>query len=132
MKPVMQTMTGTEGNCFPACIASLLEIRIDEIPSLGDLTWVSELNEWLRPRGLVHLDIRIAKDEIEEFFSDKDFHHVLTGPSPRLDGYDHSVIGRRGVMVHDPYIDGMGLDDEDNGYITVGILVSRCNGDHGG
>ena len=128
MNPVMQTIMGDKGNCFNACIASLLNINIDDVPvldSFQDGEWSAQLNEWLYPRGLVYFDIRIAKSEAGLFFKDKDFYHVLTGPSPRLPGLDHCVIGRKGKIVHDPHPEGTGLIDKQT-YLTIGILVMRC------
>jgi len=36
----MQTKYGEDGNCFAACVASLLEVSIDEVP------WLKEPENW--------------------------------------------------------------------------------------
>ena len=49
MKPVMQTRVGEEGNCLSACIASLLEVPIEEIDlscALNPDTWFEQLNAY--------------------------------------------------------------------------------------
>ena len=54
MKPVDQTRFGSpDGNCFAACVASLLEIPLEEAPNLMNLDeWYRAFEVWLRPRGL--------------------------------------------------------------------------------
>jgi hypothetical protein len=128
MTPVKQTKFGTEGNCFNACIASLLDLKIDQVPELQgweDEQWITELNEWLINRGQVYFELRIAKTESTLFFRNKDFYHVLIGQSPRLDGYDHCVVGRKGIIIHDPHPDNIGIVDNDS-YIKIGIIASTC------
>lgn len=51
MIPVDQTTYGhTDGNCFSACVASILEIPIEEVPNTLGVN--AELMRWLAGRGL--------------------------------------------------------------------------------
>lgn len=60
MKPVRQTQRGRTGNCFAACMASLLEMPIHRMPTIfkdrrGALVkrdWLTVWKEFLRPFGL--------------------------------------------------------------------------------
>jgi hypothetical protein len=59
VKPVDQTTFGAPGgNCFSACVASLLEIPLSEVPYfMGDgpieqeYDWFNPFLAWLRERG---------------------------------------------------------------------------------
>jgi hypothetical protein len=52
MKPVTQTIfNAVRGNCFAACLASLLEVEIDQVPNIHDMDgddWFYPLNRWLK------------------------------------------------------------------------------------
>ena len=67
MKPVYQTIFGkTNGNCFAACIASILEMDLEDVPHFcrGDNPeWMFDLNEWLYQFGLGALTVAF-QDEI--------------------------------------------------------------------
>lgn len=60
MQPVKQTINGIGGNCFPACIASILELSLDDVPhffrgSAGG-NWTQEqwdhLRSWAEGGGI--------------------------------------------------------------------------------
>ncbi len=130
MKPVTQSRTGLDGNCFESCIASLLELQLAEVPDLAayedDGRWLKKLNEWLGPKyGLAYLELSIAHDETDNFFSDKDFYHVMIGPTERSGKIKHAVIGRKGRMVHDPHPSQRGILREDS-FLMIGVLVKAC------
>ena len=56
MRPVVQTRTGRGGNCYQACIASVLEVPIEEVPAQALANspedYVRILRGRLAPRGL--------------------------------------------------------------------------------
>lgn len=109
MIPVYQTIFGApDGNCFQACIASVLELPLDDVPHFckGDNPhWMRDTLDFLRPVGLslltVHLPEGLDAEDLPDAWC------VLSGPGPR--GHRHSVVGRGGMMVHDPHPDGTGL-----------------------
>ena len=123
MIPIQQSITGARGNCFSACLASLLEVPIEDVPLFlwesGDGTifdWSERLDAWLKPMGLYAL----------HFFSGQrpprvmpGVLHIMTGISPR--GRPHAVIGLGGEIVHDPHPDRSGLISCD-GFV---LLVPR-------
>lgn len=96
MKGVLQT---TPTNCLQACLASILEIPIKDIPDFSDREWLKELNDWLFPRGFYVLDFH---------FDDPDDHRLLQGyqlgaiPSNNHPGKMHCVVCRNGHIVWDP------------------------------
>jgi hypothetical protein len=59
MKPVLQTEFGPgNGNCLSACIASILEIPVSDVPNFAregldadGTRWIQRLGNWLAARG---------------------------------------------------------------------------------
>lgn len=103
MKPVRQTDFGKgTGDCWAACIASILELPLSEVPNFchDDLRsgWLKRTINWLYARGIGIIYIEDAGKALSErphlvvgCFC------ILTGRSPRAkDGEDdflHSVVG---------------------------------------
>lgn len=100
MKPVDQTkMTPPDGDCFAACVASILELPLSEVPNYSQTgVWWIQWSEWLLSRNLYLLEVRRGDDSEEEFVKG---YHIITGPSYSGD-WNHSVVGLNGKMVHDP------------------------------
>lgn len=60
MKPVMQTNTNVPGgDCFRACVASILEIPLLDVPHYHetgtDERWWEKFQAWLSSRGMIAL-----------------------------------------------------------------------------
>ena len=114
MIPVEQTMTKIGvGNCFQACLASILEVTIDDVPNceqVGDAGGTDTDLRWLNERNLdvVVVDARVAKPRQRAAFSD---YYIMGVRSPRFDGL-HAVVGRSGEMVWDPHpLRSMGIGE---------------------
>lgn len=109
MRPVDQTTFGHPGgNCFSACVASLLELPITDVPyfmdeSEGRAKWHEQLDAWLEPRGFYASHFVIVDLERAEMPRG---HFILVGRSPRG---DHAVIARGRDVVHDPHPSRDGL-----------------------
>lgn len=106
MKPVDQTTFGVPaGNCFSACIASLLEVDIAEVPYFMDeKDWVAKLNRWLAPRGLYATCFSYTPEDIKLW--QPGGYCILGGQSSRG---SHAVVGRGREVVHDPHPSREGL-----------------------
>jgi len=120
MKPVMQTRFGNEeGNCFDACLASLLEVPLETIPHLNEENWVDATNAWLMKEfGCFYFEFEYNEAMAFPVLG----YHVMSGISPRSPDWPrlyHSVIGYQGKMVHDPHPDGTGI----KGKIRYGLIV---------
>ncbi len=140
MTPCVQTQTEEGyGDCFAACLASILDLPLEAVPNFRKLQ--SETNDcmilmadkWLRANyGLRFISIEMYKPYIPGFStgrqtsqilmnrcfsSNEDEYVILSGESPRknADGSTkyHSVVGRADCwgfdIVHDPHPDGTGL-----------------------
>lgn len=106
MRPVDQTMFGhtpphDAGNCLQACIASLLELPLDDVPHFvadGD-GWWSALLDWLRCRGFW----------VAETVDPSPGLGFAGGKSPRGD-WGHAVVTDGPDIAHDPHPSRAGLD----------------------
>ncbi len=123
MKPVDQTTFGPRtngkvGNCMSACIASLLELGIDDVPYFmgtedePDDLWKKRINRWAAPYGFSFMHFKTAKG----FTEWPPGYYVLTGRSPR--GM-HAVVAKGKKMVHDPHPSRDGLKSVDGFAVLV-------------
>lgn len=105
----MQTKFGdAEGNCFAACIASLMELDIADVPDFSQVKdkdnnpihWLDAVDKWLWDRGMRMI---VA---LPEYYPDNCY-YMAWGKSPR--GFEHSVLYYNGEMKHDPHPDGTGI-----------------------
>ena len=110
MKFYQQTAMHTEetkGDCWRACVATILQLPMDEVPHfLNEGEWPWNFLEWLDNRKLVWIEF--AYPDGLDAYSELWGLHTIVGPSPR-GGCDHAVIGKNGEMIFDPHPSGDGL-----------------------
>lgn len=133
MRPVDQTILGAGGNCFAACLASVLEIPLDQVPDVGGghygedeearrrwaRAFFRRLNDWLAPRGLAYFEIW-PQGRLEETWAWECI-------SPRLRwiglgmarGLEHAVVMIGDRLEHDPHPARRGVD----ALVGIGLLV---------
>ncbi len=111
MTPVNQANLYTpdgigNGDCFAACLASLLDIPLWMVPPFGQMfgrsDWRIRINVWLgRMFGLmmVRTEGHLVED-LPEFY-------IANGLGGR--GVHHSVIYRAGTLAHDPHPSRAGI-----------------------
>ncbi len=97
MKPVDQArISYKDGDCLRACIASVLELPLGDVPdySRGDMG--DRYAKWLGRFNLTLMTVALRPD-----VSLPDCYHLVEGPS--RNGKDvHVAVGRNGEIVHDP------------------------------
>lgn len=113
MIPVRQTiLTAPGGNCFAACVASVLDAPLETVPhffrecAAGDSMWTQ--GQWDEVRGFAEqrdliahwLDPEIEQAEVKAL-EQSGAYYVAFGPSPRT-RLGHCVVMRQGAYVHDP------------------------------
>ena len=98
---------GVPGDCWRACIASLLEVEdYDSVPHFVAMDeWWRETCAYVWDRTGKALmkwrDHRFLPDDIELF--------IGTGPSPRGAFHHAVIVDREGNLVHDPHPSGLGV-----------------------
>lgn len=107
MKPVFQTiLCPPRGNCFAACIASIFEVSLADVPRFEGENWCDNWRTWLRRSNIDMLvfDVREENDEFTQEWNDYWTRQlVIAGvQSPRFDCL-HAVVMRQGRIVHDPW-----------------------------
>lgn len=95
MKPVTQTRFGEpEGNCFAACVASILECSLTDIPDLldwpKDRNWLEWFNDGLAGKGVGVFYAAASPAEPFNGYIPNGGHFIASGPGPR--GLLHSVV----------------------------------------
>lgn len=121
MKPQAQTLFGkNEGNCVAACIASILEMPIEDVPNFAKLynfEWAEHLEEWLGGRGYLMISFLFEQGwQLDRTWISHGHYVMMSGLSPRAeDGSNmrHAVVGLtngRGIeLAHDPHPSGAGI-----------------------
>lgn len=102
--PVDQTRFGSPGgNCFSACVAMLLERKIDDVPYFmtNPDTWWERFEGWTKSEGFGPT-WHDRRGELERQPPPSGF-SIMSGGSPRFSGRYHSVLAFNGRMVHDPH-----------------------------
>ena len=129
MKPVDQTAFGFPGgNCFSACVASLLEINLDEVPYFMNMPvsdWYERFGRWLATRNLWPLCLEADGERSPPGL------YILSGISPRAPmsadpgQHLHSVVACGRDIVHDPHPSRDGLRDRRDVIVLVPIDPAR-------
>jgi hypothetical protein len=112
MRPVDQTTYGPDnGNCFSACLASILEIPLEEVPVFLGTHW-DDFLPWLAERGL-SASIYPRKEYVPPGFS------IAGGHSKRFAGRKHACVAYNGMVVHDPHFSRDGLPFGVSEYVVI-------------
>lgn len=125
MIPTKQTVlhdpeNGKTGNCFSAVLASLLHLRIEEVPLFAESeTWVSDLNHWLKQFGLAYIALSDFGDSLEKQGISGLWHEVV-GNTRRSHDVLHSCVGSDGQVCFDPHPDDSGL----TGVVAYGVFLA--------
>lgn len=123
MIPVVQTIVGDGkdgrpmGDCFRACVASIFELAIDEVPHFTESpSWYRDLGRWVAARGPIHVDNETNR-EIVEIDGKRVAQNKRTEHPHRWhrgywigcvnsenfgDGATHAVVMLDGGVAHDP------------------------------
>lgn len=112
MRPVDQTTYGIhDGNCFSACLASILEVAIEDVPRFLGPYW-DDFLPWLADRGL-SASLYRRGDRAPRGFS------IAGGPSRRFAGRMHACVAYDGIVVHDPHPSRDGLPSGVTEYVVL-------------
>lgn len=141
VRPQWQTQFGNDkapphemGNCYPACLASLLGLPLGAVPHFYamhnelELAWAAVV-DWLKGRGysVLHWQWAGIREQLAAYrFLLGDSTVLVSGKSPRGD-FQHAVLGRLTAdgweLVHDPHPDGTGIEGEPTSIEVLIVLV---------
>lgn len=110
------------GNSLSACLATLLDIPLTDVPALIVGADAATINIWLAPRGLCLIEYSSIPPDDYKMMGIV-IHHIISGPSPRGLPWLHSVVGRNGKIVHDPHPSRAGLL---HGRWAHTVIVKTC------
>lgn len=99
-----------------ACVASILEITLEEIPDIRGDDQYGLLCLWLAGRGYGIVDIAFKpriKPKDGTLVAWGQGYYIGGGKSPRGD-FDHAVVMCSGGIVHDPHPSRAGIEDIDS------------------
>ena len=101
---------GVPGNCFQACVASILELPLEEVPHFATFDdWLGETRRFVSEHSGGDLVVRVYAPEFPMFTTPGHF-VIGAGPSPR-GNFWHGVVlnADTGEMAHDPHPSRAGL-----------------------
>ncbi len=91
MRRVWQTIDGPLGNCFAACVATIFDLELTDLPNfIEDWRDGDALREWAATRGL------------EVIFAEGPAPRGLSIMSDDHMGRPHAVVCLNGDIIHDP------------------------------
>ena len=97
MIPVYQTGM----NCFQACIASILELTLEEVPDFVNKydSFIVKTGEWLGERGYMLYYITLATSNNPIHMSDGSQYYIQGGT---YKGIGHCIVASGNDFAHDP------------------------------
>lgn len=121
------------GDCYAACVASILELGLADVPHFMDTgpdhgrnnrLWWFALVGFASMYGMFVQSLSLSPGEVIALRG----YSILAGPGPR--GHRHVVVGWDGEQVHDPHPSGDGLlsIDAAEQFFPVTVAASRLLG----
>lgn len=124
-----QTDFGSRGNCMSACLASLFDIEISEVPNFFDVAgndaerWWGAVRDWLRGYGFGIMSIQPDMLHLFEGL------FIVGGESTR--GIEHAVIYQNGKVIFDPHPSDCGVKEITSADLLYPLdpskLVLKCS-----
>lgn len=122
---------GVWGDCHSACLASMLDLPLDDVPHFGEggpdgQEFNRRVREWLSIRGLGQASAAF-EGELDAVLRmmrhvNPGVYYILGGRS--LTGVNHSVVALENRIVHDPSLNESGIVRPcEDGFYWVTFLV---------
>jgi hypothetical protein len=126
MRPVMMESLTSDTEAYRACLASLLQIELDEFPAFQGLAATMQWNAWLASE----LNLYVLRFEFGTIATPPGM-WLATMASP-YQGYDlHAVVCAGSRVVHDPHPEAQPGADYLN-LATVELLIPLDPGEQSG
>lgn len=89
MKPVEQRIVDdTDGDCFAACVASILELPYAGVPKFNGSSWFEDWQAWLAPHGMAFAVVEVGGHP----YIGLPLYAIASVDSPRFEGKQHAVV----------------------------------------
>ena len=127
-RPTLQTRFDEKGNCLNACIATLFDVGIDEVPCFGDKNenWIFELSNWMRGKfGKYVCSVKFQGDDQAALLGESLTIAIINSPNPKVER--HAVITQSYRIVFDPMcgeVDEPITDKHDATFLLIGDVRS--------
>lgn len=122
---------GVEGDCYRACLASILELPITDVPHFAQVSldtgtgFTRLIWEWLRTRELNVLTVYNPPAAFPYGVGVFDeLYYIVSGPSPRNPKGRHAVVYLDEEMVWDPHPSKSGILTDDPRKVRCDFIVS--------
>lgn len=125
MTPVHQTSFYPQGNCYAACVASILDLPLSDVPDFvhdesGGVRerWEEFTATWMAERGYGILKVLPYFEGVwlAPLYLPEKWYCIASGPSPRFD-CNHAVVwgfhGTTSFPAHDPHPEGTFFGSEE-------------------
>jgi hypothetical protein len=112
MMAVLHDPPYSYGDCYRACIASIIEVPTTHVPhpgTNGEREWYDQMkfmDRWLAERGYWTFGLKVNAVDLPMYQEHTVGYYILGGKSPRA---PHFVVALRDKIVHDPHPEGGGL-----------------------
>jgi hypothetical protein len=105
MKPVEQTvLMPPGGNCFAACMASILELPLETMPDFTPFDdWTVRWNRWLRPMNLAIMHTSVSETNFEAWRQECMPGYTIPAVESPRGPWLHAVVALDGELVWDPH-----------------------------
>jgi len=124
LKLIDQTEFGIKGNCFSACLATVLGLGIGDVPTfaIGDgggdgIKIDARARKWLWAQGWDMWPMPVKNWPEWKQYSHPDHYTIVTVPSDLGEGYCHCVIYKGGKLLHNPIPDAKTLEPASHAYV---------------
>jgi hypothetical protein len=128
MKPVNQSIfhdpsNNSFGDCYRACIASILELNIEDVPHfMLEHDWRKRIRNILLFLKKYNYTLYSVDGLTDYTLEGENEYFIVSGNSPRNKNNKHAVVGYKGKIVHDPHPDKTNIDTYDYSEIFLFIL----------
>jgi hypothetical protein len=102
-KPILQTKFNKNGNCLPACISTLFEININDVPYFGEKeeSWVVEFSRWLNEKSNKYAMLcKLGNMKDVSIFNNSMLITIINSNNPEVER--HAVISVKDRIIFDP------------------------------
>jgi hypothetical protein len=127
MIPVFQTNTSPiDGNCFQACVASIFELSLDEVPHFckkveGDQWWY-DFRDWLSDKNYSCANEKISEENGKEWLDWLNAIDCYGIGSIKSGNLYHAVVVKGSKIIHNPWPSYNGNNDEDLVDVTLFLV----------